>query len=218
MIDRLTPRSAILVAAVFILLVGLIGWFVFVSPQRSEAASLGVQISEMEVRLALAQRVINGDDPEERRVQLQRLRIAMPPETGMAEILREVSAAARASRVRINGVTPSAPAAAGGAQAIPISLNVDGIGTDGIRNFLERLRSQAEGDAEKMRASGRLYSVDSISFGASGSVAKEPAAITATISLNAFSYTAAPPAAPPAAPTTPPESPETNGSAAGANG
>lgn len=213
MIDRLTPRTAILVAVVSVLVVGLIGWFAFVSPQRSKAAALEVEIAEMEIRLDFAQRVTRNDDPDERLAQLRRLDVAMPQEVAMPQILRQISAAARSARVSIDGVTPTSPTPAGSYQAVPISLAVDGH-YFGIANFLQLLRTQAEVNGKEIRASGRLFSVDSISFTATGGVASDQGRIGATISVNAFSYTAAPAKAP----ATPTETPDTTGSAAGTDG
>ena len=44
MIERLNGRAAVWIAAVGLLLVVLVGWFGVVSPQRSKAAELAVQI------------------------------------------------------------------------------------------------------------------------------------------------------------------------------
>lgn len=213
MIDRLTARSAILLAVISVLLVGLVGWFAFVSPQRSKAASLEQEIAGMEVRLDLARRVKRSDRPDERIIELRRLEAAMPQEVAMPQILRQLSAAARSARVRIDGVTPSAPIPTGSYQAVPISLAVDGH-YFGIANFLQLLRTQAEANGEEVRASGRLLSVDSIAFGASASGGKDQGRIGATITVNAFFYTGAPATA---ATTETPDT-DTTGSAAGTDG
>lgn len=211
MMDRLTARSAILLSLAAVLVVGLVGWFVFVSPQRSEAASLAEEITAMQVRLDLAERVKQSDNPEERAVQLRRLEIVMPAEPRMPQILRQLDDAARAARVRIDGITPSPAVPTGGHQTIPISLAVDGHYFP-VASFLQLLRTRAEANGEEILASGRLYSVDSINFGASG-VAANTGRISATIGLNAFTYTAAPVTAP-----VTPTAPDTTGSAAGAEG
>nr|MBA2383558.1 type 4a pilus biogenesis protein PilO [Actinomycetota bacterium] len=170
MIDRLTARSAILLAVLSILFVGLVGWFALVSPQRSKAASLGTAIAAMEVRLDFARRLKRNDEPDERLAQFRRLETAMPQQVAIPEVVRQLSAAARSAGVRIDGVTPSPPTSQGSYQAVPISLRVDGH-YFGIANFLQLLRprAEAEADGEQIRATGRLYSVDSIAFGASAS-------------------------------------------------
>ena len=143
-IDRLTPRTMILLTAPAILVVGLVGWFGFVAPERSEASALQVQIDAMQTRLEIAEKISLDPNKEERAVQLRQLEIAMPQETrvAMPQVLRQLSEAARKANVRIRGVTPSPAVARHGYQVVPISLTVDGR-YFGIANFLELLRTQA---------------------------------------------------------------------------
>jgi hypothetical protein len=207
MMPRLTPRSAILVVVGAVILVGLVGWFAFVSPQRSKAAALQVEIAALETRLELAERIKSGDDPEARAVQIRRLARAMPDEVGMPQILRQLSEAARSARVRINGITPSQADATG---AVPISLTVDGH-YFGLANFIQFLHSKAGTTGAEIRVAGRLYKVDSITFGGSAGEGQ----ISASLILNAFRYAGAPAAVV----TTPTDTTaDTTGSAAETNG
>ena len=82
----------------------------------------------------------------------------------------------------------------------------------GVREAVELLRSQAILKGEEVVASGRLFSVDSVTLGAGATSAEGSATqVGATLALNAFSYV--PPA--PAAATTPTETPDTTGAASG---
>ena len=111
------------------------------------------------------------------------------------------AAAIRSSRSRgreDRGVTPTAPAAAAGSQAVPITLAIDGH-YFGIANFLQLLRTKAELKGEQIKVSGRLYSVDSVSFSGTGGAGA--GTIGATLALNAFTYAGAPAAAPTPLPT-----------------
>jgi hypothetical protein len=212
MIDRFTPRSAILVSLFVVLLIGLLGWFVLVAPQRAKVASLEQEIAVMEVRLDTANRIKANDKPAERQIQNRKLQIAMPEQVAMPQILRQLSVAAGRAGVRIEGVTPAAPAAAAGSQAVPITLAMNGH-YFGIANFLQLLRTKAELKGELIKVSGRLYSVDSISFSGTGGAGA--GTIGATLALNAFTYSGAPAAAPTPLPT---ETADTTGSPAGNEG
>jgi hypothetical protein len=54
----------------------------------------------------------------------------------------------------------------------------------GITNFVGLLRTQVRASAEKVRAKGRLYSVDNIQFAGDS----EKQLLQATITLNAYKY------------------------------
>ena len=55
MIDRISGRLALLLAVVGLLILGLAGWFVLVSPENSKAAALDTQIGDANVHLASTQ-------------------------------------------------------------------------------------------------------------------------------------------------------------------
>jgi hypothetical protein len=116
----------------------------------------------------------------------------------MSEIMRQLSWAAGKSGVHIDSITPSAPVATSGAQAVPVALSVSGHYFR-LATFMHLLRTRAEVKAGKVHASGRLYAVDNISFSTSGG---KGGLITATIALNAFTYGSAPAAAAPTTATT----------------
>ena len=109
----------------------------------------------------------------------------------MSEILRQLAWASRVSGVRIDSITPSAPVASTGAQAVPIALSVEGRYFR-LAKFMNLLRRQAGVKDGKVHASGRLYAIDNVSF----SSGDKGGVITATLALNAFVYGSAPTPAP----------------------
>ena len=167
MIDRMTPRTMILLMALAVVVVGLVGWFVFVTPERTEAASLQTEIELMQTRLEIAEKISADPNKLERQVALRQLETAMPEETrvAMPQVLRQLSEAARKANVRIRGVTPQPAVALTGYNVTPITLTVDGH-YFGIANFIELLNRQAVPTENGLEASGRLFSVDSIILGA----------------------------------------------------
>jgi Tfp pilus assembly protein PilO len=196
MIDRLSKRTAIAIAAVGVLAVVLVGWFAFVSPQRSKASELDGKISESRTALQLADALTKGGQQRQTAAEARVLVKAMPDETQMSQILRQLSSAAKATRVRVNSVTPAAAAPLAGYEAVPMSVVVEGRYL-GIANFLGRLRTLVAVGPEKVRAKGRLYSVDSVQFAG----AEDKSFLQATMTLNAYRYGGA--ATPASAGTTP---------------
>jgi Tfp pilus assembly protein PilO len=183
MIDRLSKRTAIAIAAVGVLAVVLVGWFALVSPQRSKASELDGRIGESRTALQLADALTKGGQERQTAAEARVLVKAMPDETQMSQILRQLSSAAKATRVRVNSVTPAAAAPLAGYEAVPMSVVVEGRYL-GIANFLGRLRTLVAVGPEKVRAKGRLYSVDSVQF----SGAEDKSFLQATMTLNAYRY------------------------------
>jgi Tfp pilus assembly protein PilO len=183
MIDRLSKRTAIAIAAVGVLAVLLVGWFALVSPQRSKASELDGKINESRTALQLADALTKGGQQRQTAAEARVLVKAMPDEAQMSQILRQLSSAAKATRVRVNSVTPAAAAPLAGYEAVPMSVVVEGRYL-GIANFLGRLRTLVAVGPEKVRAKGRLYSVDSVQFAG----AEDKSFLQATMTLNAYRY------------------------------
>ena len=73
----------------------LAGWYVMVSPQRSKAAALDGQIGDANFRLAATQAFLRSPAAHESVGKLRRLRVALPDDVQMSEILRQLAAACR---------------------------------------------------------------------------------------------------------------------------
>jgi Pilus assembly protein, PilO len=185
--DRISGRLALLVAVVLVLVVVLAAWFAVLSPQRSKAAALDTQIGDANVRLASTEALLSSPTARQSTVQLAQLRRALPDDTEMSEIIRELSRAAGKTGVRVDSITPSTPVAAAGAQALPITLSVSGRYFR-IANFMHELRTRAKVEDGNVRVKGRLFAVDNVAF------AKSPTKglLSATLALDAFMAGAAP--------------------------
>jgi Tfp pilus assembly protein PilO len=183
MIEKLSHRTAIAIAAVGLAAVILVGWFAVVSPQRSKAAELQGKIDESNSALALAEALNNGGQKKATAKEARALVRAMPDQARMSQILRQLSGAAKSTRVRVNSVTPSANAPLSGYEAIPMTVMVEGRYL-GITNFLGKLRTQVRAAGEQVRAKGRLYSIDSVQFDSTS----DKQHLQATLTLNAYKY------------------------------
>ena len=199
MIDRLSNRTALAIGVVGLLAVVLVGWFAVVSPQRSKASELEGKIAEGRTALALAESLNRADARRATSVEARALARAMPSETQMSEILRQLSSAAKKTRVRVNSVTPQAAAPLSGYEALPMTVVVEGR-YFGIANFLGMLRTKTRVSDDVVRGKGRLYSVDQVQF--AGSSEEEFLQATMTINAYRFGGAAAAAATPAGAPAT----------------
>jgi hypothetical protein len=190
MIDRINGRLALLLAGAALLVLVLAGWFLVVSPPRSKAASLDTEIVDANGKLAATEAFMQSPAAHESEADLRRLRVALPDDVEMSDILGQLAWAARVSGVRIDSITPSAAVPASGAQAVPIALSVKGRYFR-LAKFMRLLRAQAGVENGKVHAKGRLYAIDNVALSSDD----KGGLITATVALNAFMFGSAAPAA-----------------------
>jgi hypothetical protein len=189
MIDRLNGRLAVLLASAMVLLVLLIGWFVLVSPKRSQAAGLASKNANAETQLSETQHLLHSSAARKSAAALAKVNRAMPTDLRMSQVVRQLTEAGRAAGVRVTGITPAALVTAPGGQAIPLTVLAEGHYFN-LQRFVRLLRSATVVSSDSLHASGRLLAIDSIYFSngqsnpnASGSGGK---LITATLAVDAF--------------------------------
>lgn len=195
MIDRMSGRVALLLVTVALLLVLLLGWFVLISPQRSKASKLDSQVGETNIQLDAVTSLLQGPVGRESLAELKVAKIAVPDDPKMSQILRQLSAAASTAGVSLDSITPQPLVPLSGAEVVPMMLSVTGH-YFAIQRFLRVLRTEAALRGNKLHATGRLYSVDSIQF--TGTAAPATATgqssggstglIQAALAVNAFVY------------------------------
>lgn len=189
MIGRLSGRVAFLLSVSAVLVVVLVGWLVLVSPQRSKAADLTGQVDQTQAQLLSTQAYVKSPIGRQAVSELKRLRLAVPDEARVSEIIRQLVRAQNQSGIQIDAITPQALVPVAGAQALPISLTVEGHYFN-IAKFLDLLGTWTKLRGNGVRVTGRLYAVDSIQFGGGGggTAGESTGMISATISLNAFVF------------------------------
>ena len=185
MIESLNGRISVAIAVAGLLLVVLVGWLGFVSPQRSQAAELSVEITDTQTQLAAAKALVEGPLLRRSTAELVTLRTAIPDEIRMSQILRQFSKASADARVRILGITPQPVTKVGAADVVPMSVSIEGR-YFAIREFLRLLRSRADIRSDKVRASGRLFAIDAIQF--AGGTTANGSLIQATLTVAAFAF------------------------------
>ena len=203
--SRMNGIAGVIVSSVAVLLVVLIGWFVFVSPQRSKADRLTAQQTAVDTELATDQALLATPRRKRTQAAVRAAERAMPEQPRVSDVLRQLSQVAAQSRTELDNITPGTPTPLNGSEAIPISLSFKGR-YFGLQKLLRLLRQSADVRGGKLVASGRLYTVDSIQF--TGDQTTPGGDITAIIALNAFVYTGT------AAPVTTPTTTDTTATAA----
>jgi len=190
-----SPKIIALIGTIAIAIVAVVGWFGFVAPQQSRSSKLETQIGEVETQVQVARIAARTDhgDAKNATAKLHVLAVAMPKELRMPNVLRELIWNARLANIRLDSVKPGVATALSGYAAVPIDVTVTGHYFN-VERFLKRLRLQANATGDRVRASGRLFDVATVSFQASTA---DLATITASLHVNVFVYSALAPAAAP---------------------
>lgn len=230
------PIVQIALAIVGALVLGAAGYFLLIKPEGAKLKR--IKASESDAAQAIAaytQKVVAARSaPKIRIADVYRLAKAMPSSPDMPDVLLELSQLARDSGIQFNSISPQPEIAIGNFSVLPISVTFDGTFYD-LADLLYRLRSLVEVHAGTLDATGRLFSVDSLTFGQSPQQSFPH--IQATLVIDAYVYgtSGAPaPATPPststsattttsttstttAATSTPTTTPSSSASASGAN-
>jgi type IV pilus assembly protein PilO len=195
-------RLALIIVGAFVVL-GL-GYFALIRPEgatlkriKADEADARQTIAAYNTKVAAARSA-----PKIRIADVYRLAKAMPSQTDMPDLMLELSQLARDTGIRFDTITPQPVVALGSYSVLPISVTFNGTFYD-LADLLYRLRSLVEVHSGALDATGRLFAVDTLSFGESP--LKFPR-IQATLVIDAFVYgsgaTSAAPVTPGAASTT----------------
>lgn len=184
---RINGLTALLISGLAAVVIVAVGWFMLISPQQSKADKLDTQRTAVETEFAADEHLLSKPSRAKTNATLAAARRALPDDPQVSEILRQLNRFATQSRTELDAITPGAPVAAAGAQAIPISLQFKGR-YFGLQQLLKLLRQSADAHSGRITGTGRLYTVDSIAFSGGGS----DNLVSATIALNAFVYAPAP--------------------------
>ena len=184
------------VLAVALAIVVAVGWFALVGPKRAKSGEIDAQIADYQAKIVAAQKPKTpaGTPVVEINVaDLFRLAKAMPDQEDMPGVLLELDAVAKSAGVKFVSITPGTQVSTGVFYSTPITLAFEGNYYD-LTDFLFRLRNLVTVREGELDASGRLYTLDMLQF----SEAEEGfPAISATLTVSAYTYGAPLPAAAP---------------------
>ena len=179
---------------VFGLLLGLVGYFVLVAPQKSEAGRLASQVTAAAAGLAVAPKPKStAENPHA--ADIFRLSKAMPDAPDMPGILLQLSRLAYASHLTIESVKPATPTVLpAGYTALPMTVVFTGK-FPAVSAFLGRMRQQASVSASgSLLVSGRMLLANQVAL-----TTTDGKSVSATVNLDAFVYGSPPPPVPTAA-------------------
>ena len=201
---KLSPRTLFIAVIGGVLVYALVFWFVLVSPKRADASALKAEVAALEITVTNARIAATPRPNEDTKpiavADIFRLAKAMPSAPDMAGILLELDRIAEDTGIEFQSVTPLPSVVVGDYQTVPITLAFNGNFYE-LSDFLFRLRTLVGVRAGELRAAGRLFAVESISFAESPKGFPE---LAATLSVVAYVYGNDVPAsagAPPAATT-----------------
>jgi hypothetical protein len=157
-----TPAKLGLVAAC-VLLVLIAGWLLVISPKRSDAKSLKQEINDTREQISAAHGVRTPTQPAIRVADLFKLSRAMPNTADIPGVLLQISHVAKETGVAFQAITPHDPTSLGAYQQVDIDLTFQGRFYD-LSDFLYRLRNLVDVHEGVLNATGRLFSVDSITL------------------------------------------------------
>jgi Tfp pilus assembly protein PilO len=150
-----------------LLLVGFLGRTFVVSPQAKKAAELQTQIDDTNTQIVTRRiQSKNASRPQPIKVaDLFRLSKAMPDREDMPGIILTISQVARGAGIKFDTIEPDefGPAPVGSYRIGKIHLVFNG-DFYGLSDFLYRLRSLVSVRDGRLDASGRLFTVDTVTF------------------------------------------------------
>jgi Tfp pilus assembly protein PilO len=199
--QRIPKPAAIALVVVALLVVGTLGYLLVISPKRSASADLAAQIEATEAEIQTRRLAVRSAPKAEpiRAADLFRVTKAMPGKPDMPGVLLELNRIARDTGIRFESITPGDSADAGGYLRQPIDVIFDGSFYE-LSDFLYRVRTLVSVHNGRLRATGRLFTVRTMSFVESE---KGFPQIRATLGVDAYVYgtgaATPPPAAPPPA-------------------
>ena len=199
--QRIPKPAAIALVVVCLLVVGALGYFMLISPKRSESADLATQIQATETEIQARRLAVRTTPTVEpiRAADLFRVTKAMPSKADMPGVLLELNRIARETGIQFESITPGDGADAGGYVRQPIDLIFEGNFYE-LSDYLYRVRTLVSVHGGRLQATGRLFTVRTLSFVESE---KGFPQIRATLGVDSYVYggaaTPAPAAQPPAA-------------------
>ena len=132
----------VVVSSLAVLVVVIVGWFFFVSPQRSKADRLSAQVTAAKSELAGDEQLIATAKKQNTLGNAKAAERALPDTPRVSEILRQLTALAAESRTELDSIAPGTPIPYGTSQALPIALTFKGR-YFGLQKLLKLLRQSA---------------------------------------------------------------------------
>jgi type IV pilus assembly protein PilO len=182
----LPPVALIGLALLAVVVVAAAGYFILIRPQGAKLKQLHADQQTAQATLdSYHQKVLAARSaPKIRVADVYRLAKAMPSSADMPDVVLELSQLARDTGIRFDSISPQPAIPIGSFTVLPISVTFNGTFYD-LADLLYRLRSLVSVHAGQLDATGRLFSVDTLSFGESP---LQFPRIQATLVIDAYVY------------------------------
>jgi hypothetical protein len=163
---QIPPKAQLAIAIAAPFLVLLVGWLMVVGPQRAKATQLAEQAISLQDQIVNAKSALaHAPKPEPIRVaDIFRLTKAMPDQEDMPGIILQLNSVAQESGISFTSIAPGQATPGTGYATRQIEITFTG-NFYGLSDYLYRLRNLVGVHGGQLDASGRLFSVDSITFG-----------------------------------------------------
>jgi hypothetical protein len=183
--QKLSGPAASVLIGVVALLVLVVGMFLLVLPQKSEASKLAKEIDSTQAQITQA-RALAEQKPAQpiRYADLFKLVKAMPDQVDMTGIILQLQQTATDSGISFESIQPTGAAVGNGYAQVPIQVTFNG-NYFSVTDFLFRLRNLVAVRGGALNATGRMFSVDTLDF--SAGLGGFPQ-ITAKLTINAYVY------------------------------
>jgi len=186
---ELSPEKFAIALAGLLVLLGVAGWLILVSPNRTKAHTLSGTIKSEQSTLNKLKTTqpSTAKHPALSHAVSQALLTsrALPNVTGMPQIVLQLSRIATLENVSLDSITPQPTVQYSGYVAVPISIQLSGQ-FFGVQGFLQQLLKQVTTGKSGVKATGRLYDVLNVTIQTSPT----PPKVTATVLIQAFQYSA----------------------------
>jgi hypothetical protein len=205
----LSTRTLGILAGLLVLVYAAGGYFLLVSPKKSEASRLDDEIAATSLELTEARAAVAAQDDTQpiAVADIFRLATAMPSTPDMSGIVIELERVAEETGIQFKSITPGTALPVASYYVVPIDVTFDGT-FYALSDFLFRLRTLVTVRRGELHAAGRLYAVDSVDFSESD---KGFPTLAAGLKVNAYVYGAGAPPPAAAPPTETPPSTTTEG-------
>jgi type IV pilus assembly protein PilO len=183
---QLSPPAIIGIVVGAVLFVGFLGWFALVRPQGGKLEDLKAQTAEAQQKIDTYNQQVAAarSAPKIEVADVYRVAKAMPDRTDMPDVVLELSQLARDTGIRFDSISPQPTALIGSYTVLPIAVTFNG-NFYNLADFLYRLRSLVSVHGGRLDATGRLFSVDTLTFNESPLNFPQ---IQASLVIDAFVY------------------------------
>ena len=162
---RISRPAQVALVVVALVAVAALGYLTLISPKRAKASELERETAAVEAQIAEYRAATPAQQAvvAAKAAELFRLAKAMPDTTDMPGVLLELSEVAADTGIVFDSITPGAPTAGNGYQALPITVVFRGHFYN-LQDLLYRLRTLVAVRDGRLSAHGRLFSVDTLRF------------------------------------------------------